>query len=169
MNDVAISVDKAKPEKLFYFVVTGIVFRANDGRCLILQRSKKEVAHPGLWGGIGGKLEWEDLRKNKMTRQNFDIPNWEGLAEKLLAREAKEESGLTVTDPRYLESVVFVRPDQVPVACMKFAVRMKSGQVKLPPEFDDHAWVNAKEVKKYRTIEGIDREVAKTIALYSQG
>ena len=163
-----ISIEKAKQEKLFYFVVTGVIFRPSDGRCLILQRSKKEIAHPGLWGVIGGKLEWDDLRKNPMTRQNFDIPNWEGLAEKLLFREAKEESGLTVVDPRYLESVVFIRPDKVPVVCVKFAVKYKRGKVKIAPEFDDYAWVNPREVKKYQTIEGIDREVAKTMQIYSK-
>lgn len=55
------------------------------------------------------------LRTNPPTRQNHDIPNWEGLVETSLIREAKEESGLDVADPRYLESVVFLRPDNVPV------------------------------------------------------
>jgi hypothetical protein len=61
MNDIDVSIKKAKPEKLFYFVVTGVIYRSNDKRCLILQRSKKEIAHPGLWGAIGGKLEWSQL------------------------------------------------------------------------------------------------------------
>lgn len=148
-------------------MVTGVVYHPKKKRCLILQRSKKEIAHPGLWGVIGGKLEWDDLKNNSITRQNFDILDWEGLIEKLVAREALEESGLVVGDFRYLDSVVFLRPDRVPVVCCKFAVKFKKGRVKIAPEFDDFAWVDEKEVKKFRCIQGIDKEVAKTIKLYS--
>lgn len=162
-----ISIEKAKINKLFYFVVTGIIYHSKKNKCLILKRSEKEVAHPGLWGVVGGKLEWDDLKNNLPTRQNFDITDWEGLVEKLLKREALEESGLEVTDPRYLDSVVFIRPDKVPVVCCKFAVKWRKGRVKVAAEFDDFAWVDDDEVKKYKTIQGIDKEVAKTIRLFS--
>lgn len=162
-----ISIKKAKQNKLFYFVVTGVIYHVKKKKCLILQRSKKEIAHPGLWGVTGGKLEWEDLKNNLPTRQNFDILDWEGLVEKLLYREAYEESGLDTFDPRYLDSVVFLRPDKIPVVCFKFALKYKKGDVKIAPEFDDYAWVNAKEVKNYKTIQGIDEEVSKTILIYS--
>jgi len=162
-----ISLDKAKKDRLFYFVVTGIIFRHSDKRCLILKRSVKETAHPGLWGGIGGKLEWQDLEKSKITKMNFDIPNWDTMIEKLLYREAFEESGLKVDDPRYLTSVAYVRTDGIPVICPKFAVRNKGGKVKIAPEFDDFAWVNSQEAKKHQLIGGIDREIALTIKAYS--
>src|SRR5579884_4386259 len=115
MSKLEVSVDKAKPEKLFYFVVTGTIFNPKTGKCLILQRSKKEITHPGLWGVTGGKLEHKDLLENKPDRMNFDVPNWDGLVEKLLEREAFEESGLKVSDPRIFASLVFLRPDGVPV------------------------------------------------------
>lgn len=161
------SLKKAKNEKLFYFVVTGIIFRPSDKRCLILKRSQKEVAHPGLWGVIGGKLEWQDLNESKITRWNFDVPNWVGAIEDLLYREAKEESGLKVSDPRYLTSVAFIRPDGVPVVCAQFAVKYKSGKVKTPKEFEDFAWVNEKEVKNYELIKGIAEQVNLAIEAYS--
>ncbi len=59
-----ISLEKAKSEKLFYFVVTGIIYNPKTKKCLILQRSDKETAHPGLWGVVGGKLEWNDMKTN---------------------------------------------------------------------------------------------------------
>ncbi len=114
-----ISLDKAKPEKLFYFVVSGIFYHPVLKKCLILQRSIKETAHPGLWGVVGGKLEWSDLLNNKPTRINHDIPNWQGLAEKLLDRETFEEAGIKIFDHQYLESIVFLRPDNIPVVCIK--------------------------------------------------
>ncbi|MBI4036384.1 NUDIX hydrolase [Candidatus Daviesbacteria bacterium] len=161
-----ISLEKAKQNKLFYFVVTGVIYHPKLKKCLILQRSKKEVAHPGLWGVIGGKLEWDDLKNNPITRKNFDILDWEGMVEKLILREAKEECGLEVVDPRYLNSVAYLRTDRVPTICCKFAVKRKKGRIKLAPEFDDFNWVNVQEVKKYKCIQGIAEEVGKTIRIY---
>lgn len=163
-----ISLEKAKSNKLFYFVVTGVIYHPKLKKCLILKRSEKEIAHPGLWGVVGGKLEHEDLKNNPPTRQNFDITDWERLVEKLLYREAKEESGLVVSDPKYLDSVVFLRPDNIPVVCFKFAVKYKKGRVKIAPEFDGFAWVDEKEAKEYNCIQGISFEVAKTIRIYSK-
>lgn len=162
-----ISLEKAKKEKLFYFVVTGVIYHPKLKKCLILQRSKKEIAHPGLWGVIGGKLEWDDLKNNPVTRKNFDILDWEGMVEKLLFREAKEECGLEVSDPRYLASVAYLRTDGVPTICCKFAVKYKKGKMKLAPEFDDFVWVNGEEVKKYQCIQGIPEEVVKTIKIFN--
>jgi ADP-ribose pyrophosphatase YjhB (NUDIX family) len=164
---ITISLEKAKPNKLFYFVVTGTIYHPEKKKCLILQRSKKETAHPGLWGVVGGKLEWSDLESNQPTKLNHDIPNWDGLVEKLLEREAFEEAGLAVEDSHYLDSVVFLRPDNVPVVCFKFAVKYKNGEVKIAPEFDNFAWVDEREVKTFQIIQGIDQEVSKTIKVYT--
>lgn len=163
---IQISIEKAKSNKLFYFVVTGTIYHPEKKKCLILQRSVKEITHPGLWGVVGGKLEWQDLEDNPPTRQNFDVTDWEGLVEKLLVREAKEEASLKIGDFKYLDSVVFIRPDKVPAVCIKLAAKYLSGQVKIAPEFDSFAWVDSQEVKSYQTIQGIDKEVAKTISLY---
>lgn len=162
-----ISLDKAKTEKLFYFVVTGTIYNTKLKKCLILERSKNEKAHPGLWGVVGGKLEWTDLKNNPITRKNFDVLDWEGLVEKVLIREAKEESNLAVSDFHYLDSVVFLRPDKIPVVCMKFAVATDEEDVKTPAEFDGFAWVNGEEVKGYQCIQGIEQEVLKTIEIFS--
>ena len=165
-----ISLEKAKKNKLFYFVVTGIIFNSQTGKCLILKRSEKENAHPGLWGVVGGKLEWEDMQNNAPTKQNHDISDWDNLVDRLLFREAFEESGLVVSDMRYIDNVVFLRPDGVPAVCIKCGVKYVSGEVDFDKnDFDDFAWVDEKEVKEYKTIEGIAEEVAKTIKIFSEG
>lgn len=161
-----ISLEHAKETKLFYFVVTGVIYNPGLKKCLILQRSSKEKAHPGLWGVVGGKLEWEDLEQNPPSRQNHDILDWEDLIERLLKREALEESGLVVDELKYLDNVVFLRPDGIPVVCFKFGIKYISGEVKIAPEFDDYAWVDAGEVKDFKCIDGIDKEVGKTIELF---
>lgn len=137
MKQFNISLDQAKTNKLFYIVTNGIIYHSKTKKCLILQRSFKEKAHPGLWGVVGGKLEWEDMQNNKPTRQNHDIPDWEGLLEQQLFREAEEESGLKVSDPRYICSIIFLRPDKVPVVLLKYALKYKSGRVKIPADFEE--------------------------------
>lgn len=166
-NKMKISLEKAKTDKLFYFVVTGVIYHPKKKKCLILKRSKKEIAHPELWGPVGGKLEWADLKNNPISRKNFDVLDWEGMVEKLVKREAREECGLVVNDPKYLDSVAYLRTDHVPTICVKFAVKYVKGKVKISPEFEDFAWVNGKEVKKYKCIQGIAKEVIKTIKIYS--
>ncbi len=162
-----ISLDKAKPEKLFYFVATGTIYR--DGKSLILQRASNQVAHPGVWGPVGGKLEHQDLKETPPTRMNGDVTDWEHMIESLLIREAKEESGLDVYDFRYLDSVVFVRPDGIPVVCVKYGCQAKPGEVVMPTdEFQAYAWVDGTEVDRYDCILGVPEEVKKTIEVFQR-
>lgn len=75
-----ISIAKAKKNKLFYFVVTGVIYHPKLKKCLILQRSKKEIAHGGLWGVVGGKLEdivvLGGLPKRLLKPSNFLSDVW---------------------------------------------------------------------------------------------
>jgi 8-oxo-dGTP pyrophosphatase MutT (NUDIX family) len=163
-----ISLQNAKTDKLFYFVANVVIYRNSDKRCLILKRSEKEKVHPGKYCVPGGKLEWQQLDLTKPTRINGDVLDFEDAAEELLAREAKEEAGVNIkNDLRYINSVAFVRPDEIPVILVKFAAEYKNGEVKVEDgAFTDFAWVNADEVKNYECIKGIPEEVAKTIEIF---
>lgn len=169
MSAAAISLDKAKSDKLFYFVATVIVYRPADGRCLILKRSERETVHPGKWGIPGGKLEWRDLDPVKATRLNGDVVDFEHAVEDLLAREAMEEAGVTVgRDIRYVNSVAYIRPDGVPSLLVEFAAPYLGGEVRIDEhDFSDYAWVNADEIKAYDCIMGIPEEVGRAIAAYA--
>jgi 8-oxo-dGTP pyrophosphatase MutT (NUDIX family) len=162
-----ISLEKAKQNKLFYFVANVVVYRENDGRCLILKRHEREIAHPGKYGVIGGKLEWKDLPIENPTRMNGDILDYQNALEKLLMREAQEEAGIDIFPHlQYINSCAFIRPDEVPVVMIKFAATYKSGDVVLEEGgFTDYAWVNADEVLQYECIDGIAEEIAQTIFL----
>lgn len=164
-----VSVDHAKPDKLFYFVCTVIPYRTEDGKCLILKRDEREKVHPGKWAVPGGKLEHGDLDLANPTRMNGEVADFEGMVADLLRREAKEEADITLgEDFRMLGDIVFVRPDGIPVVLMQFGAKYAGGNVK--PEvgaFTDFAWVDAKEVKDYDCIDGIHEEVARTIKLFS--
>ncbi|MBI5803487.1 NUDIX hydrolase [Candidatus Pacearchaeota archaeon] len=165
-----ISIDNAKKEKLFYIVANLVVYRESDGRCLILKRHPREIAHPNKFAVPGGKLEWKDLPIDKPTRINGDILDYENAVEELLKREAREEAGIEVHgDFIYINSVAFIRPDEIPVILVKFATKYKSGEVKPEPgAFTDYAWVNEEEIKKYDCIKGIPEEIRKTIQIFSK-
>jgi len=165
-----ISLKNAKKDKLFYFVANVVISRGSDNRCLILKRDEREVVHPGRWAVPGGKLEWRDLDLSHPTRINGDVLDFENAVEDLLVREAREEAGVEIERKlKYLNSVAFVRPDEIPVILVKFASRYISGDV-VPEKggFTDFAWVDAEEVKNYPCIDGIDEEVSRTIELFSQ-
>ena len=168
MSTATISLEAAKQNKLFYVVANVMIYRESDGRCLLLKRDEREVAHPGKWACPGGKLEWEDLDLDHPTRRNGDILDFEDTLEKLCVREAKEESGLTIKGPlRFINTNVFVRPDGIPVTLIKFAAAYKEGEIALEEgAFTDYAWVNAAEVTQYPCIMGIPEEVEATINLF---
>ena len=163
-----ISLNNAKEDKLFYFVANAVVYRESDGRCLILKRSEREKVHPGKYCVPGGKLEWRMLDIKNPTRFNGDVLDFEDTVENLLALEVREEAGIEIErDLKYINSVAFVRPDEIPVILVKFAAKYKRGDVKPDQnDFSDYAWVNSEEVKNYECIKGIPEEVAQTIKLF---
>ena len=160
-----ISLQNAKEDKLFYFVANVVVYRKDDGRCLILQRSHEEKLHPGKYGVLGGKLEWGDLDVDNPTRINADVLDYKNAVQDLLAREVREEAGVEIEkELTYINSMAYIRPDGVPTVMVKFAAAYKSGEVRPEKEaFIGHAWVNDEEVKNYDCLLGILEEVAATI------
>jgi ADP-ribose pyrophosphatase YjhB (NUDIX family) len=170
MKAQTISLDHAKPNKLFYFVANVVIYRESDGRCLILRRSMREKVHPGKYAVPGGKLEWENLDLEHPTRLNGDVLDFENAVEDLLVRETFEEANIMI-EPNivYINSVAFVRPDGIPVILVKFAAKYKSGEVQLEKEsFDGYAWVNEEEVKSFHCIKGIPEEIGKTMEIFKQ-
>ena len=165
-----ISIENAKRDKLFYFVVNAIVYRESDQRCLLLKRSETEKVHPGKYGTPGGKLEWKDLDLKNPSRMNGDVIDFENALEALLKREILEEAGIEVFEEiEYINSVAFVRPDGIPVMLVKFAAKYKSGEVVLEKgAFSDFAWANVQEAKALDCIDGIPEEIAKSIAIFSR-
>ncbi len=163
-----ISLDNAKENKLFYFVANVVIYRERDKKCLILKRDPREIVHPNKYAVPGGKLEWNQMDINKPTRVNGEVLDFQDAVEELLAREAKEEAGVDIEkELKYINSVSFVRPDEIPVILIKFAAKYKGGEV-IPEvgSFVDYAWVDENEVKDYDCILGIPEEVKKAIELF---
>lgn len=141
------------PKKAHYLVVTGIIVK--DGKFLIAKRAPTEKTFPNQWTVVGGKLELDDYIKRPKDTEH----HWYNIFEGLLKREVMEETGLKIRSIRYLTSLAFIRPDNIPTIVVSFYAYYKSGEIKLCPALVDYAWVSHKEAGNYDLIAGIYEEL----------
>jgi 8-oxo-dGTP pyrophosphatase MutT (NUDIX family) len=145
---------KIKDKKLHYISITGKIFRA-DGRVLIVKRSPTEKNYPNRWILPGGKLTTDDYVNLQPNSDGL----WYNVLEKALKRELKEEANLDVANVDYLVDMAFIRGDGIPTLIMACTSDYVCGDVKLPPELTDFAWVNLEEAKNYDLIAGVYAEL----------
>ena len=134
------------PNKAHYVTATAIIVK--NGKFLITKRSSSEKAFPNLWTVPGGKLEKNDYIKKPKDTEDC----WYNAIENLLKREVKEETNLEIKNIKYLTSLTFIRPDNIPVVVLSFFADYHQGEVKLSQELTEHAWVTLKEAKNYELI-----------------
>ncbi len=140
--------------KAHYVSVTGIVIK--DGKFLITKWSANEKAFPSLWTVPGGKLEKEDYIKRPA---DTSAGQWYNICEDIVRREVLEETGIKIRNIKYLASLVFIRPDGIPVVVISLYGDYAGGEVKLSEESIDYAWVNLEEAMDYKMIDGIFEEL----------
>lgn len=144
---------KLDRNKAHYVVVTGIIIK--DSKFLITKRSPNEKAFPNLWTVPGGKLELRDY----INRPKDTNSHWYNIFENLLRREVKEETGLDIKNIKYLTSLTYIRPDEIPTIIVSLFADYHNGEVKLCPSLTEYAWVTLEEAKNYDLIEGIYEEL----------
>ena len=143
-----------KLEKAHYVVATAIIVK--DGKYLLLKRSPNETAYPGMWSVPGGKLERKDYEQKPKDSEDA----WYYVGERLVEREVLEEAGITIKNIRYLTSLTFVRPDNIPVVVLSYFADYDTGDVTLHDQsHTEHVWASVKEAKEYDLIPGIYEEI----------
>jgi len=141
------------PNKAHYVVVTAIVVK--DGKYLIAKRSPNEKVFPNQWTVPGGKMETDDYtRRPKDTDEH-----WYNVFEHVVRREVDEEVNLKIKNLKYLTSLSFIRPDNVPVIVVSLYADYHEGDVKLCEDLTEYAWVTLEEAKNYDLIAGIYEEL----------
>ncbi|MEK6983651.1 MAG: NUDIX hydrolase [Nanoarchaeota archaeon] len=123
-----------------YFVVTGIV--KNKDSILILKKSPKDRNYPNKWSFCSGYVK------------EFES------AEDTVLREVKEETGLDVVILK--KGRLFQKKDigkRKHWVIMPFSCEAKSRNVKLDHENVEFMWINHKDLKKYPTVPGLEKDL----------
>ena len=123
-----------------YFVVTGIV--KNNGKVLILKKSPRDWNYPNKWSFCSGYVK------------EFES------AEDTVVREIREETGLRAKILK--KGKLFQKDDKnkgKSWVIMPFLCQVKSQKVKLDSENVESRWVNHKELKKYPTVPGLEKDL----------
>lgn len=123
-----------------YFVVTGVV--RNKGKVLILKKSKNDYNYPNRWSFCSGYVK------------EFES------AEDTVLREIKEETGLKAKTAK--KGKLFEKSDRTKGrhwVIMPFLCEVSSRTVKLDHENVDFRWINYREIKKYPTVPGLEKDL----------
>jgi len=135
-------------------VITAIIVK--DGKYLITRRSPNKKRFPGMWTVPGGKMETDDYLKLPKDTEFY----WYNVLERTLRREIKEEVGIDIDNIEYVTSLATVHTDGSPSLVISCVADYVSGEIKLQAEESDQfAWVNLKEAKNYKLIDGIYDEL----------
>ncbi|MDQ0341294.1 NADH pyrophosphatase NudC (nudix superfamily) [Lederbergia wuyishanensis] len=119
--------------KMFIVNIEATIF--NNGKWLIIERSKKEEHAGGMLSLIGGKVDQEG--------NTLDI------LERTVKREIFEEVGVTVKDQlHYVHSTSFVTDKGKHVVDIVFLAEYESGEAfpKSPDEVDEVMWLTYDEI-----------------------
>ncbi len=113
----------------------GIVLRG-DGAVLLIRRSPESKSDPDRWDLPGGKMDYG-----------------ERLVDALI-REVREETALTVADPRPF-NVTHFQKEPFWVTSVTFVCRAQPGDVQLSREHSDYAWVSLEDLGSRAYARGI--------------
>lgn len=145
--------------------VTATVILVKDNKFLICKRASWEKAFPDKWTVPGGKLEVLDY----CLKQKDTSDQWYNVLENLAKREVIEEIGLEIENIRYVTSLVYVRPDNIPSLIISFYADPVGEKIKLCNALVEYAWVDLIEAKNYDLIPGIYEELVILDKMFKTG
>lgn len=128
-----------------FMVAVGAVIANSEGKILLIKRSQKLDWHPGEWEIMYGRIaQHEDPQSG-------------------LAREIKEELGITVTAGSPLTCWHIYRGHEEiaenELIGITFRATTTETVVKLSDEHEEYRWVNTDEALKLIKVDGIKRDV----------
>jgi 8-oxo-dGTP pyrophosphatase MutT (NUDIX family) len=119
-------------------------FIKNNNKILILKRSDKVRSMKGLWSGISGIIENNEIPINRAKIEIFE----EVGIKKSKINLVKSIEKIKITSPQYENHEWEVFP---------FLFETKESKIKLNWENSEHKWINVNELKNYETVPSLDK------------
>jgi len=119
-------------------------FIKNNNKILILKRSDKVRSMKGLWSGVSGIIENNEIPINRAKIEIFE----EVGIRKSKINLVKSIEKIKITSPQYENHEWEVFP---------FLFETKESEIKLNWENSEHKWINVKELKNYETVPSLDK------------
>ena len=120
------------------------VFIKNNNKILILKRSDKVRSMKGLWSGVSGIIENNEIPINRAKIEIFEEV---GIKENKI-NLVKSIEKIKITSPQYENHEWEVFP---------FLFETKETEIKLNWENSEHKWINVNELKNYETVPSLDK------------
>ena len=119
-------------------------FIKNNNKILILKRSDKVRSMKGLWSGISGIIENNEIPINRAKIEIFE----EVGIKKSKINLVKSIEKIKISSPQYENHEWEVFP---------FLFETKETEIKLNWENSEHKWINVNELKNYETVPSLDK------------
>jgi 8-oxo-dGTP pyrophosphatase MutT (NUDIX family) len=119
-------------------------FIKNNNKILILKRSDKVRSMKGLWSGVSGIIENNEIPINRAKIEIFE----EIGIKKSKINLVKSIEKIKISSPQYENHEWEVFP---------FLFETKESEIKLNWENSEHKWINVNELKNYETVPSLDK------------
>jgi len=119
-------------------------FIKNNDKILILKRSDKVRSMKGLWSGVSGIIENDEIPTNRAKIEIFEEV---GIKENKI-NLVKSVEKIKISSPQYENHEWEVFP---------FLFETNKTEIKLNWENSEHKWINVNELKNYETVPSLDK------------
>ena len=119
-------------------------FIKNSNKILILKRSNKVRTMKGLWSGVSGIIENNEIPINRAKIEIFEEV---GIKENKI-NLVKSVEKIKISSPQYENHEWEVFP---------FLFETKESKIKLNWENSEHKWINVNELRNYETVPSLDK------------
>ena len=119
-------------------------FIKNNDKILILKRSDKVRSMKGLWSGISGIIENNEIPINRAKIEIFEEV---GIKENKI-NLVKSVEKIKISSPQYENHEWEVFP---------FLFETNETEIKLNWENSEYKWINVNELKNYETVPSLDK------------
>ena len=119
-------------------------FIKDNKKILILKRSKKVKSMKGLWAGISGIIEKDEI---PLERAKIEIFEEVGILENEI-RLIKSTKEMRINSPQYKNHEWEIYP---------FLFESKKPNVKLNWENSEFRWIEIEELKNYETVPSLEK------------